>query len=60
MGMKKTFKNINDCFNHKIIIVTVGLADPNDKDNTDNIKKGMKNQLSEEVFSNAKIFHEST
>ncbi len=31
MGMKKTFKNMKECGNHKIIIATVGLADPGDK-----------------------------
>ena len=57
MGMKKTFKGIKNCSNHRIIIATVGLSDPNNKENTDAIKKGMKNQLPEEVFSNAKILH---
>ena len=50
MGMKKTFKNMKDCGNHRIIIATVGLADPSDKENTDTIKNGMKNQLSKEVY----------
>ena len=57
MGMKKVFRNIKDCSQHKIIIAKVGLADPEDKENTDTIKKGMKNQLPEEVYNNAMIFH---
>ncbi len=57
MGMKKTFKTLKECNGHKIIIATVGLADPSDKANTDNIKNGMKNQLSEEIYDNAEIFH---
>ena len=57
MGMKKTFKNMKDCGNHRIIIATVGLADPSDKENTDTIKNGMKNQLSKEVFDKAMIVH---
>ena len=57
MGMKKTFKNMKECGNHRIIIATVGLADPGDKENTDTIKNGMKNQLSKEVFDKAMIVH---
>ena len=57
MGMKKTFKNMKECGNHRIIIATVGLADPGDKENTDTIKNGMKNQLSKEVFDKATIVH---
>lgn len=57
MGMKKTFKNMKECGNHRIIIATVGLADPGDKENTDTIKNGMKNQLSKEVYDKAMIVH---
>ena len=57
LGMKKTFKSLKEFGNHKIIIATVGLADPADKTNTDSIKNGMKNQLSDEVFHKAKVFH---
>ena len=57
MGMKKTFKNMKDCGNHRIIIATVGLADPSDKENTDTIKNGMKKQLSKEIFDKAMIVH---
>ena len=57
MGMKKVFKNMKDISAHKIIIATVGLADPEDKENIDTIRRGMKNQLPPEVFNNAMIFH---
>lgn len=57
MGMKKVFKSMKNCSAHKIIIATVGLADPNDKENIDTIRKGMEGQLPEEVFANANIFH---
>lgn len=57
LGMKKVFKNMKDASSHKIIIATVGLADPHDKENKDTIRKGMKSQLPEEVFRNAMIFH---
>ena len=55
--MKKVFKNMKDISAHKIIIATVGLADPEDKENIDTIRRGMKNQLPPEVFNNAMIFH---
>lgn len=57
LGMKKTFKGMKDSNGHTIVIVTVGLADPTDKTNTDTIKKGMKNQLPTEVYDKASIFH---
>ena len=57
LGMKKSFKNLKNCSAHQIIIATVGLADPDDKENTETIKRGMKKQLPKEVFSKAMIFH---
>jgi len=57
LGMKKTFKGLLNSNNKKIIIATVGLADPFDKENTYAIKNGMKKQLSKEVYSNVHIFH---
>ena len=50
LGMKKTFNKISDCKNKKFIIATVGLADPMDSENTDNIKSSMKKQLSKEIY----------
>lgn len=57
LGMKKTFSKMSECRNKKIIIATVGLADPADSENTDGIKNGMKRQLSKETYENAYIFH---
>lgn len=57
LGMKKTFKKLLNSSNKKIIIATVGLADPSNKANIDSIKNGMKKQLSAELYSNAHIFH---
>ena len=56
-GMKKTFSKLNDVSNRKIIIVTVGLADPTDLENAKSIKSSIKNQLSDEVYKHATIFH---
>ena len=39
LGMAKTFKKISNYGNKKIIIATVGLADPMDIENTSNIEK---------------------
>lgn len=57
LGMKKTFNKISDCKNKKFIIATVGLADPMDSENTDNIKSSMKKQLSKEIYERAHIYH---
>lgn len=57
LGMKKTFANISQCQRKKVIIATVGLADPMDIENTNNIKSSMKKQLSNELYENAHIFH---
>ena len=57
LGMSKTLKKINDISNKEIIIATVGLADPKDQENINNIEAHMKKQLSEELFNSSKIFH---
>ena len=57
LGMAKTFKKMSDCENKKIIIATVGLADPMDSENTNNIENGMKRQLSNEIYKKADIYH---
>ena len=41
LRMGKTFEKMTDCKN-KAIIATVGLADPEDKENIDNIRKKWK------------------
>ncbi|MGN1131515.1 MAG: flavodoxin domain-containing protein [Ruminococcus sp.] len=57
LGMAKTFKKATNCEDKKIIIATVGLADPTDTENTNNIKNGMKRQLSNEIYESAYIYH---
>ncbi|MBR6024700.1 MAG: hypothetical protein IK044_07115 [Methanobrevibacter sp.] len=56
LGMKKTLNKIEDCSNKKIIIATVGLADPNDKENTDGIRENIKRQLSNDIFNHVSIY----
>lgn len=57
LGLSKTLKKLNDINSKEIIIATIGLADPTDLENINNIESHMKKQLSEEIFSSSKIFH---
>ena len=57
LGMSKTLKKLNNISNQKIIIATVGLSDPTDEVNKNNIRNNIKNQITKEVFEKAKIFH---
>ncbi len=57
LGMAKKLNKLNNISNKTIIIATVGLADPTDEVNKNNIRNNIKIQLKKEVFENAKIFH---
>lgn len=57
LGMAKTFKKISNYGNKKIIIATVGLADPMDIENINNIENSMKRQLSSKIYERAYIYH---
>ena len=57
LGMAKTLKKLNQLSNKTIILVTVGLADPTDEENVNNIRNNIKRQVQKEVFEKAKIFH---
>ena len=57
LGMSKTLKKLNNISNKKILIVTVGLSDPTDEVNKNNIRNNIKNQIPKEVLEKAKIFH---
>ena len=57
LGMSKTLKKLNNISNKKIIIVTVGLSDPTDEVNKNNIRNNIKNQMPKKFFEKAKIFH---
>ena len=57
LGMSKTLKKLNNISNEKILIVTVGLSDPTDEVNKNNIRNNIKNQIPKEVLEKAKIFH---
>ena len=57
LGMSKTLKKLKNISNQTIIIATVGLADPTDETNINNIRNNIKGQVSKEIFEKAKIFH---
>ena len=57
LGMSKTLKKLNNISNKKILIATVGLSDPTDEVNKNNIRNNIKNQIPKEVIEKAKIFH---
>ena len=54
-GLRQTVRGLRD--GAKIIIVTVGLADVHDKENTDHIKNCIRKQVPETVLEHAVIFH---
>ena len=54
-GLKRIIKVLGE--NTQLIIVTVGLADVYDKENTDNIRKSIRKQVPERILSNSNIFH---
>ena len=54
LGMSKTLKKLNNISNKKILIATVGLSDPTDEVNKNNIRNNIKNQIPKEVFEKAK------
>ena len=53
--MKKTASSFPK--NAKIFIVTVGIADVNNKENTANIKGSLSKQIPPEILKHALIFH---
>lgn len=57
LGMSKTLKKLDDVLNKKIILVTVGLADPTDEKNIKTIRNNIKKQIKQEIFEKATIFH---
>lgn len=50
-GLKNTFRLLKNS-NIKTILVTVGLADVNNKENTNNIKASLEKQLEKDIYKN--------
>lgn len=57
LGLAKTFRNFILRENQKLMIVTVGVADPNETENRDNIRASLQKQLSADLFGRAEIYH---
>ena len=55
-GLKNTFRLLKNS-NIKTILVTIGLADVNNKENTNNIKASLEKQLEKDIYKNSLIFH---
>ena len=57
LGMAKTLRGLALREGQRLIIVTVGLADPGNPKNREHIRASLKKQLSPELFRQATIFH---
>lgn len=57
LGLRKTFDKLPFNPDRKVIIATVGLADPEDQHNMSSIRESLEGQLSKDVFGRASIFH---
>ncbi len=55
-GMRGVFKRI-DPQDKKLILITIGIVDPMNKENQDNIKNNIKALVSNAVYSKLKIYH---
>ncbi|WRK51698.1 hypothetical protein SD457_13935 [Coprobacillaceae bacterium CR2/5/TPMF4] len=55
LGMSKTIKKLNNIVNKKIIIVTVGLSDPMDEVNKNNIRNNIKNRYQKKFLKKQNI-----
>ena len=56
LGLKKTLDKMN-WDDTRIIVVTVGLSDPDDEKNILNIENAMRQQLTDAVFNKLEIYH---
>ena len=57
LGLSKTLRGFSLQDGQKLILVTVGLADPCEQENLDNIRASLRKQLSEKLVDRAKVFH---
>ena len=56
MGLKKTLNKIRNVQDKKLIVGTVGLADPNDKRNREGIMNGIKEQVHGCIYNKARVY----
>ncbi|MBA4348100.1 MAG: hypothetical protein C0413_04535 [Clostridiales bacterium] len=57
LGMAVTLGKLADWQSKQIVIATVGLADNENEENTQNIRKGMQRQLPAGMMEHAKLVH---
>ena len=57
LGLTKTLRNLSLRGGQKLILVTVGLAGPDEPENRHNIRTSLQRQLPAELLDRAKIFH---
>ena len=57
MGMAKTVKKISADKCKRFVVITVGLADPDDKKNVENIRKAALRQISEALAGKPEFYH---
>ena len=57
LGLAKTLRGFSLHSGQTLIIATVGLADPNEPENRENIRASLQKQLPAELFDRAEIFH---
>ena len=57
LGLAKILRNFFLQNGQNLLLVTVGLADPNEPENKENIRTSLQRQLSPKLLGQAKIFH---
>lgn len=57
LGLTKTLRHFSIQDGQKLILVTVGLADPNEPENQHNIRTSLQKQLSSKLLDQVKLFH---
>ena len=54
-GLKETLRGVSD--QQKLVLVTVGLADPKDPESVESARKSLKQQVPEQLWERAEVFH---
>lgn len=57
LGLPKTLRNFSPQKDQSVILITVGLADPEDAENRNNIRTALQKQLPEQLLGKIKLFH---
>ena len=57
LGMAETLKTLNDTSKARVLVVTVGLADPENQENVDHIRMNIQKQVPDTLVRRLKIYH---